>query len=112
MHAEPGQENPDPANLKARLRTEIDNVARHKALQVLALGHLQRMQHAWHPFLFVVSIKAPKCNQNTPHARGGLLLSKGYEIPRDLVVELTPFSKENNLITDSSKPARGAMKRK
>jgi hypothetical protein len=32
--AEPGQQGAaDPAKLKARLRSEIDNVARHKALQ-------------------------------------------------------------------------------
>ena len=68
LHAEPGQAA-DLAKLKARIRTELDNVARTKALQ-------------------------------------------GYEIPRDFIVETMPFSKENNLITDSSKPARGAMKKK
>ena len=37
---------------------------------------------------------------------------QGYEIPRDFVVELEPFSKINHLLTDSGKPARGKLKAK
>lgn len=59
----------DPAKLKAALRTELDDVARRKALQ-------------------------------------------GYEIPREFIVEMRPFSKENHLLTDSNKPARGQMKKR
>lgn len=55
--------------LKAALRTELDDVARRKALQ-------------------------------------------GYEIPREFIVELHPFSKENHLLTDSNKPARGQLKKR
>ena len=55
--------------LKAALRTEVDDVARRKALQ-------------------------------------------GYEIPREFIVELHPFSKENHLLTDSNKPARGQLKKR
>ena len=68
LHAEPGQQA-DGAKLKAKLRTEIDNVARHKKLQ-------------------------------------------GYEIPRDFIVEFQPFSKDNHLITDSNKMARGQLKKR
>lgn len=60
---------PDTARLKAKLRTELDNVARSKALQ-------------------------------------------GYEIPREFIVEMRPFSKDNHLLTDSSKPARGQLKKR
>jgi hypothetical protein len=59
----------DPAKLKAVLRTEIDNVARSKALQ-------------------------------------------GYEIPREFIIETRPFSKDNHLLTDSNKPARGQLKKR
>lgn len=59
----------DPAKLKAMLRTELDDVARQKAVQ-------------------------------------------GYEIPRDFIVEMKPFSKDNHLLTDSNKPARGQLKKR
>jgi hypothetical protein len=59
----------DAAKLKAKLRTEIDNVARHKKLQ-------------------------------------------GYEIPREFIIEPRPFSKDNHLITDSNKMARGQLKKR
>ena len=68
VSAENGTET-DPAKLKAALRTELDDVARRKALQ-------------------------------------------GYEIPREFIVEMRPFSKENHLLTDSNKPARGQMKKR
>jgi hypothetical protein len=67
-HAENGEAQ-DPAKLKAVLRTEIDNVARSKALQ-------------------------------------------GYEIPREFIIETRPFSKDNHLLTDSNKPARGQLKKR
>ena len=41
-----------------------------------------------------------------------LLPLQGYEIPRDFIVELDPFSKDNHLLTDSGKPARGKLKAK
>ncbi len=59
----------EPGKLKAALRTELDDVARRKALQ-------------------------------------------GYEIPREFIVELHPFSKDNHLLTDSNKPARGQLKKR
>ena len=37
---------------------------------------------------------------------------QGYEIPRDFIVEMDPFSKTNHLLTDSGKPARGKLKGK
>ena len=37
---------------------------------------------------------------------------QGYEIPRDFIVEMDPFSKSNHLLTDSGKPARGKLKSK
>jgi fatty acid CoA ligase FadD9 len=37
---------------------------------------------------------------------------QGYEIPRDFIVEPQAFSKENHLLTDSGKPARGKLKAK
>ena len=40
------------------------------------------------------------------------LLMQGYEIPRDFIVEMDPFSKANHLLTDSGKPARGKLKSK
>ena len=59
----------DEAKLRSRIRTEIDNVARHKSLQ-------------------------------------------GYEIPREFIIEWHPFTKENHLITDSNKMARGQLKKR
>lgn len=41
-----------------------------------------------------------------------VLLMQGYEIPRDFIVEMDPFSKANHLLTDSGKPARGKLKSK
>jgi fatty acid CoA ligase FadD9 len=66
--AEPGEDS-SPAELKARLRAEIDDVARLQALQ-------------------------------------------GCEIPRDIIVEVEPFSKENCLLTDSGKLATGRLKKR
>ena len=37
---------------------------------------------------------------------------QGYEIPRDFIVDMDPFSKSNHLLTDSGKPARGKLKAK
>ena len=37
---------------------------------------------------------------------------QGYEIPREFVIEWAPFTKENHLITDSNKMARGQLKKK
>lgn len=59
----------DAGQLRAALRTELDDVARRKALQ-------------------------------------------GYEIPREFIVDLRPFSKDNHLLTDSNKPARGQLKKR
>ena len=59
----------DEAKLRSRIRTEIDNVARHRSLQ-------------------------------------------GYEIPREFIIEWHPFTKENHLITDSNKMARGQLKKR
>lgn len=39
-------------------------------------------------------------------------LAQGYEIPRDFIVDMEPFSKSNHLLTDSGKPARGKLKAK
>ena len=41
-----------------------------------------------------------------------LHVRQGYEIPRDFIVEMDPFSKSNHLLTDSGKPARGKLKGK
>ena len=41
-----------------------------------------------------------------------ILPMQGYEIPRDFIVEMDPFSKANHLLTDSGKPARGKLKSK
>lgn len=57
------------AKLRSRIRTEIDNVAQHKALQ-------------------------------------------GYEIPREFAIARQPFTKANHLLTDSSKMARGQLKKR
>lgn len=35
---------------------------------------------------------------------------RGYEVPRDFVVETQPFSRENGLLTDSAKPARPKLR--
>jgi fatty acid CoA ligase FadD9 len=35
---------------------------------------------------------------------------KRYEIPRDLIIETVPFTRENGLLTDSNKPRRGTLK--
>lgn len=40
-------------------------------------------------------------------AREGL---RGYEVPRDFVVETQPFTRENGLLTDSAKPARPKLR--
>ena len=40
-------------------------------------------------------------------AREGL---RGFEIPRDFVLETVPFTRENGLLTDSSKPARPKLR--
>jgi fatty acid CoA ligase FadD9 len=40
-------------------------------------------------------------------AREGL---RGYEIPRDFILETTPFTRESGLLTDSSKPARPKLR--
>jgi len=40
-------------------------------------------------------------------AREGL---RGYEIPRDFILETVPFTRENGLLTDSSKPARPKLR--
>ena len=37
---------------------------------------------------------------------------QGYEVPRDFVVDLEPWSKSNHLLTDSGKPSRGKLKAK
>ena len=58
-----------PAELKEKVRLDIDDVARLKALQ-------------------------------------------GCEIPRDFILEMEPFSKENHLLTDSSKLATGRLKKR
>jgi hypothetical protein len=58
-----------PEELKEKLRLDIDDVARLKALQ-------------------------------------------GCEIPRDFIVEMEPFSKENHLLTDSGKLATGRLKKR
>lgn len=48
-----------------------------------------------------------------PRADAYLLAhAQGYEIPRDFIVEMDPFSKSNHLLTDSGKPARGKLKAK
>ena len=39
-------------------------------------------------------------------------LLQGYEIPRDFILELTPFSRTNHLLTDAGKPVRGQLKSK
>lgn len=57
----------DDAEVRKRIRLELDNVARKRALQ-------------------------------------------GYEIPRDFILERTPFSKANHLLTDSGKPAAGRLR--
>ena len=33
-----------------------------------------------------------------------------YEVPRDFIVEMTPFTKENGLLTESNKPSRPRLK--
>lgn len=58
-----------PEELKEKLRLDIDDVARLKALQ-------------------------------------------GCEIPREFIVEMNPFSKENHLLTDSGKLATGRLKKR
>jgi fatty acid CoA ligase FadD9 len=40
-------------------------------------------------------------------AREGL---RGFEIPRDFILETVPFTRENGLLTDSSKPARPKLR--
>jgi hypothetical protein len=35
---------------------------------------------------------------------------QGYEIPRELIVEFQPFTKENHMLTDAGKPARGQLR--
>ena len=37
---------------------------------------------------------------------------QGCEIPRDIIVEMEPFSKENHLLTDSGKLATGRLKKR
>lgn len=37
---------------------------------------------------------------------------QGCEIPRDFIIEMEPFSKDNHLLTDSGKPATGRLKKK
>ena len=62
----------------------------------------------------------PPAVPSTPVPSAAALLStpvpaapaQGYEIPRDFIVELDPFSKDNHLLTDSGKPARGKLKAK
>ncbi|BDA45159.1 Carboxylic acid reductase [Coccomyxa sp. Obi] len=58
-----------PAELRAKVRVDIDRAAVQKALQ-------------------------------------------GCEIPRDFIIEMEPFSKDNHLLTDSGKPATGRLKKK
>ena len=35
---------------------------------------------------------------------------RGYEVPRDFVIEMSPFTRENGLLTESAKPARPRLR--
>lgn len=47
------------------------------------------------------------CKQSPQYLHARL---QGYEIPRELLVEFQPFTKENHMLTDAGKPARGQLR--
>ena len=92
------------AELKRALRRDIDDLARTKALQV------QSMDLPLAVFIAYFCTGNACCAGPVEHSIKGAMSAfalpwlQGYEIPRDFIVDMEPFSKANHLITDSGKP--------
>ena len=100
------------AELKKALRRDIDDLARTKALQVQSMDLPPAVFMACFCTGSACCAGPVELTNQAAMSAFALPWLQGYEIPRDFIVDMEPFSKANHLITDSGKPARGKLKAK